>query len=114
MRRRRPGHLAAAHPQQVAAGDADLPVRGQLLADEEPDEGALAGAGGADEEDEVAAGDRDGDVGEGDLAVRVGHAHVHHADDRCIGVFGAGSAAQEGCHRSGPMVPARGASLLRL
>ena len=53
IRRRSARDLRAPHAQQVVARDGHLPVRRNLLADEQPDEGALAGAGRPDEEREV-------------------------------------------------------------
>jgi len=80
-----PGHLAAPNAGEVVAGHHHAAGGGQLLADEEADEGALAGAGLADQEDEVTGQDRDGHVHQGDLAVRVGHPDVGHGDDRLAG-----------------------------
>jgi hypothetical protein len=78
-------HVATAEARQVAPGH-DHPAAGrQLLADEQADEGRLAGARRADQEDEVSGRDGDVDVGQRDLAVGVGHAHVDHVDDRLRG-----------------------------
>ena len=60
------GHPPLRQLHDVAAGLEDLPRVGELLAQQEPDEGRLAGAGRADEEDELALLDLDGDVAERD------------------------------------------------
>ena len=63
--RRSAGHLPAGEPVELLAGDVDLARGGPRLAQHQPQEGRLAGAGGADEEDELALLDLDGDVVEG-------------------------------------------------
>jgi hypothetical protein len=67
----------------------------QLLADEEPDEGALAAPDGPTRKTKSPLGMLTVDVGERDLAVRVGHADVDHADDR----LGVGRVATYGRRR---------------
>src|SRR5207249_54533 len=69
----------------VIAVDGHLPRRRQLVADEEPDEGRLAGAGRSDEEREVSLVDREVDVLERRGAVGVALADVFQTDQirRC-------------------------------
>ena len=100
-------HLAAPHAAEVAARHPDVAVARHQLANEETDERALAGPRRPDEEDEVAGRDLDVDIGQRHLAVRVGEAGVDHADDRA-GRVGARRAAQEGSHRSCPVILASG------
>ena len=57
-----PGHVAAAQVRELEAGDVDVAGGRDLVADEQLDERALAGAGRADEEHEVALGDDEVDV----------------------------------------------------
>jgi hypothetical protein len=109
----KPRHLPPAHAKQVVARDRHVSGRRHLLADEEPNERALAGARRADQEDEVAARDLDVDVCQCHLAVGVGHPDVHHADDRGVGICVARSPAQERCHRAAPMVTNVGAPVAR-
>jgi hypothetical protein len=59
------GHLPVRQPRQVLARDVDRPRRRGLLLEQEPQEGALARAAAADEEDELAAVDVDVDVVQG-------------------------------------------------
>ena len=56
---------------QVLAVEHDLAAARDLVADEQLDQGRLAGAGRSDEEHEVALGDDQVHVAQGDLAVRV-------------------------------------------
>ena len=65
------GHLPAAEPGDVLAVEHDRAAGRDLVADEQLDERRLAGAGRPDEEDEVAFGDDQVDVAQGELAVRV-------------------------------------------
>ena len=67
----------------------------QLVADEELDQGRLAGPGRADEEDEVALGDHQVDVLQGGLAVRVGLGDVVQHEDRAVGLSLLAPAAQQ-------------------
>jgi hypothetical protein len=60
-------HLAAPQAGEIAAGHEHGAGRGQLVADEQLDERALARAGRADEEDEVALGHDEIDLDEGAL-----------------------------------------------
>ena len=60
--RRSAGHLPAGEPVDLLAGDVDLAAGGPRLAQHQPQERRLAGAGGADEEDELALLDLDVDV----------------------------------------------------
>ena len=66
----------------VAAGDADRAVGGRLVADQRLDQGRLAAAGRADEEDELAAVDRQRDPVERHVAARIDLGHVAQLDDR--------------------------------
>jgi hypothetical protein len=75
-------HLATPEPRDVTPGDGHPPGGWQDVADEEAQERRLPRARGPDEEYEVAAGNLDVDVAQGNLAVRVGHPGVEHADDR--------------------------------
>ena len=79
-------HLRVLEPGQVAAADED-PARARLeLLQEQADHRRLAGAGGADDEDELALLDHEGDVVERDdvRVVDLGHAleHDHRPRDR--------------------------------
>jgi hypothetical protein len=60
-----PRHLPHRHRLQVVAGDQDGAAGGGLLAQRQPQQGGLARAGGADDEDELAAVDVDAHVIEG-------------------------------------------------
>ena len=75
------GHLATPEPGDVLAVEDDLAAGRELVADEQLDERRLAGAGRADEEDEVALGDDQVDVAQGELAVRVRLRHVVEDED---------------------------------
>ena len=74
--------LGPAHAVQVAAGDLDLALGRLLLPQQQPQEGRLAGAGRADEEDELALLHVDGHVVQrrtGRGLVRLGDVgHVDH------------------------------------
>ena len=63
--------LPAAEPGDVLAVEDDLAPGRDLVADEQLDERRLAGARRPDEEDEIALGDDEVDVAQGELAVRV-------------------------------------------
>ena len=76
------GHLPAAEPGDVLAVEDDLAAGRELVADEQLDQGRLAGPGRPDEEDEVALGDDQVDVAQGELAVRVRLRHVVQDEDR--------------------------------
>ena len=65
------GDLAARQLGDVLAVEDDRAAGRHLVADEQLDEGRLAGARRPDEEDEVALGDDQVDVAQGELAVRV-------------------------------------------
>ena len=75
------GHLATPEPGDVLAVEDDLAAGRQLVADEQLDQRRLAGAGRADEEHEVALGDDQVDVAQGELAVRVRLRHVVEDED---------------------------------
>ena len=75
------GDLAARQPGEVLAVEDDRAAGRELVADEQLDERRLAGAGRADEEDEVAFGDDQVDVAQGELAVRVLLRHVVEDED---------------------------------
>ena len=75
------GHLAAAELGHVLAVEDDRAARRELVADEQLDERRLARAGRPDEEDEVALGDDQVDVAQGDLAVGVLLGHVVQDED---------------------------------
>src|SRR3546814_8406737 len=60
-----PGHLPPREPADLLAGDVDTTRRGAIFAQGEAQEGRLAGAGLADEEDELALLDVDGHLVEG-------------------------------------------------
>ena len=77
----------------VAAGDADAAVGGRLVADQGLDQGRLAAAGRADEEDEFAAVDRQRDPVERHVAARVDLGHVAQLDDRLATACGAAAPA---------------------
>ena len=66
--RRRRGTLRAGQVGEVLAGDEDLPAGGPVLAQHQPQERRLARAGRADEEDELAPLDLQGDVPQGGAA----------------------------------------------
>ena len=59
-----------------------LPAGGVDLADQHLDQGRLAAAGGADDEGELAAVDRERDALEPDVAARVDDGRVAQLDDR--------------------------------
>ena len=83
--RRISGHLAARQAGEVLAVEDDLAARRQLVADEQLDEGRLAGARRPDEEDEVALGDDQVDVAQRQLAVRVALRDVVEDEERPFG-----------------------------
>ena len=66
----------------VAAGLEDLARVGELLAQEEPDEGGLPGSGRADEEDEFTLVDLNGDVAQCDRRSLIGLGDVFESDHR--------------------------------
>jgi len=72
--------VRAAHPDDILAVHPDFPAGGDLLADEQADEGRFARAGRADEEDEVPGIDRQVDVAERLGAVRIALADVIERD----------------------------------
>ena len=59
------GHLSGRHRLQVMARDQDGTAGGRFLSEHQPQHGGLAGAGGADDEDELSALDLDAHVIEG-------------------------------------------------
>ena len=71
-----PRHLPAGQPVDLLAGDVDAARGGAVLPQHEPQEGRLAGPGGADEEDELALLDVDRDL----VERRVGVAGVGLGD----------------------------------
>ena len=64
--------LPRAEPADVAAGDEHPAVGGDLVAQQELQEGRLPGARRADEEDELALGDLEGELTQGDDVALVG------------------------------------------
>lgn len=75
--------------REVLAEDVHLAVGGPFLAQDEPQEGGLAGAGGADQEDELALGDVEGDISEcGPVLLRVGLGDVVESDHGSTTVAG--------------------------
>src|SRR5438093_6737468 len=68
------------HPSDVLPVHDDASGRGELFADEEPDERGLAGAGCADEKDEVAGVDPEVDVAQREGPIGVSLAHVVEPD----------------------------------
>jgi len=77
--------MAALEAAQVLAFDADDARRRFLLADQEPDEGGLAGAARPDEKDEVLLGNLQRHLAQGDGAVRVRFADAPQTDLRRVG-----------------------------
>ena len=65
------GHLPSPEPGDILAVEDDLATGRELVADQQLDERRLARARRTDEEDEVALGDDEVDVAQGELAVRV-------------------------------------------
>ena len=76
------GHLPARQAGKVVAVEDHVAHRGQLVPDQELHQGRLAGAGCADEEDEVALRDDEVDVLQGVAAVRIGLGHVVEHEHR--------------------------------
>ena len=74
------------------------PLGRDLVADEQLDQGRLAGSGRPDEEDEVALGDDEVDVAQGDVAVRVGLGDVVQDDDGPIDREPRSGRARRGVH----------------
>src|SRR5439155_2851924 len=70
------GELAPLHAPELHAFDEDLALRRLLLADQEPHQGGLARARGADQEYEVPFGHDEIDVAKGFGAVRVPLPHM--------------------------------------
>jgi hypothetical protein len=66
----------------VAAGDQHLALGGAKLADQRLDQGRLAAAGRADQEDELTAIDAEADVLEAHVPARIDLGHPAHLDDR--------------------------------
>ena len=79
-----PRDLAASKPGEVLAVEDHDAVGRELVADQQPDQGGLAGAGRSDEEDEVALGHDQVDIAQGDIAVRIGLRDVMEDHDRAI------------------------------
>ncbi len=73
--------LAARHAADLLPLDEDASGRGRLVADQQPYQGRLAGAAGADEEAEVTLMDRQIDVAQGLRSVRVDLADAVKGDD---------------------------------
>src|SRR6266542_1951181 len=76
-------HLPGGEPVQLLARHPDVPGAGPLLLDQQADEGRLAGAGLADDEDELALADLHRDVVEGDDVVTVDLGDVVECDHGC-------------------------------
>ncbi len=88
-------HLRGLEPAEVAPADEDAP-RGRLeLLEQQPDDRRLAGAGGADDEDELPLVDHERDAVQGDDVRLVHLAHVldddHGRPDGSTGRASAGS-----------------------
>jgi hypothetical protein len=78
-------HLPPRDLGELLAEGVDLPRRRALLAQDEVEEGRLAGARGADEEDELAALDLEADlVQRGACAPGVDLGDVLESDHRCV------------------------------
>ena len=82
MRRRRCGTRLSVQLVDVAPGDHDLAVGGLEVADQELDQGRLAAAGRADDEDELAALDAERDALDADVAAGIDLRDVAKLDDR--------------------------------
>src|ERR1700686_2094170 len=76
------GQVAALEAAQVLAFDVDLACGDLLLADQEPDQGRLAGTARSDQEDEVLLGDDECDVAQRYRAIRIFLVHAQEADLR--------------------------------
>src|SRR4029077_16844831 len=105
-------HLPACQPVDLLAGDVDPPTAGPRLAQDQPQEGRLAGAGGTYEEDELALLDIDVDSLERRLLLRgVRRGDVLESDHSLLGrLSGAGMRRSCGSCPSGhvrPMVESR-------
>jgi hypothetical protein len=74
------GNLVAPERRHVVPGDAHLARRGPQLREEQHHDGGLAGAGMPGEEDELAPADPEGDVPQGQRAVRIGFVDVGKTD----------------------------------
>ena len=79
-----PGHLATWQAGQVLGVQDDLPAGGHFIPDQQLDERRLAGSGRSHEEHEVALGDDQIHVAQGDLAVGILLHHVVQHQDRPI------------------------------
>src|SRR3954468_19925540 len=90
-----PGHRTASETGEILAVEDDLALARDLIADQELDQGRLAGTARTDEEDEVAFGDDEVDVAQRGLAVRIRLRHVMQDQDRAIGARAVGPATQE-------------------
>ena len=82
MRRRRYGRAVVGHLVDVRPAIVDAARGGLDLADQRLDQRRLAAAGGADEEDELAAVDVERDAVERDVATGVDDGRVVDRDDR--------------------------------
>ena len=76
------GHLPARHAGEIPAVEDHLAARGELVPDEQLEEGGLAGAGRPDEEHELPLAQAQVDVVEGGLAVRVDLADTAQGENR--------------------------------
>src|SRR6266536_4608200 len=101
-------HLPGGEPVQLLARHPDVPGAGPLLLDQQADEGRLAGAGLADDEDELALADLHRDVVEGDDVVTVDLGDVVECDHGCEQPFALrGSAWLGGWSPHGPSAVGR-------
>jgi hypothetical protein len=75
------GQMADFQPVHVVPQDRELALRGALLAEEQPEKGGLTGPGGTGEEGELALGELEVDVVEGQDAAGVSLGDVLEAGD---------------------------------